>query len=368
MLKFQHLVYNPCWQTIDAAADWGFAPDQTTDVVEVALQQQYRVAAVRAFYNRTWIFSYDPATCRADLQSFDLVLISDAEYYPQHEIESWCQEVGIKNYLIALGGMHENNQINQNRMLYRHFWISHYLDRNTDQSTTADQKSFLFDAMLGARRPHRDYVMLGLTQTGLLEQSIVTYRDCFPGGLINNQTQEFSNLFPNIRLNWPYVSPNLDPAWEVSDHVNNQVSFTTPVKIFQKCYYSIITETLGTGRDFFFSEKTIKAFFARRMFVMFGNQYYLRRLKNLGFQTFGSVLDESYDSNPLDFDRFAQALEQLTYLASQDPHKILQQVAPILEHNHQRLFSLVTQTRASMDQLLQQHIPAEHFVTVQNPD
>jgi len=357
MKRYQHIVYNPCWQTIDVAKDWGFDKDQYTDNLSVALAQPYRIIAVRAYYNREWIHSYDPSACVADPRSFDLVLISDVEYYSQRQIQEWCAELGITNYLIALGGYNETDCIDNNKMIYRHYWIEQYTSRNEFVDTSSNSKPYVFDSLMGARRPHRDYLMLGLTSSNLLDCSIVTYRDCFPGAIINNQNEEFADLF-SVKLQWPYVSPHLDPLWEVAPVVNNQISFITPVEIYRRTYYSILTETLGTGRNFFFSEKSIKAFFAKRIFVLFGNRHHLKCLRELGFQTFSQIIDESYDDNPLDFERFDLALKQVIALSQMDPVYVQEQLQPVLDHNHKRLYELVAETKQSMYELLQAHTPA----------
>jgi hypothetical protein len=356
MKKYRHIVYNPCWQTIDVAKDWGFEKDQWTNDFAIAMEQSYRIIAIRAYYNRTWIHSYDPAACHGDPKEFDLVLISDVEYYSQQQIEEWCTEMGVTNYLIALGGSNEKDNINPNRMLYRHYWIEQYTSRNEFVNTRANGKPYLFDALMGARRPNRDYAMMGLTSTGLLDQSLVTYRDCFPGSVVNNQTSEFDKLF-DVDLQWPYVSPNLDPAWEVAPVVNNQISFITPVEIYRRTYYSILTETLGTGGAFFFSEKSIKAFFTKRIFVLFGNRHHLKRLRGLGFQTFGSMIDESYDDCALDFERFELALKQVVALSQMDPVQVQDRMQSVLDHNHNLLFTIIVETKQKMIQMVQAHTP-----------
>lgn len=359
MPKFKFKVYNPCWQSVDCAHDWGFCPEETTTDLAVSLQQDYRVTAVRPFYNRTWIFSYDPAACHSDLSTFDLVLISDPEYFSQQEIEQWCKENRIKNYLIALGGQHEKNNLDPTRMLYRNFYIERFVKGNVFVDTAADSKPYLFDALLGARRANRDYVMLGLTKNNLLDQCIVTYRDCFPGSVVNHQNQEFADVFKSTPLTWPYVSPHLDPAWEVADYVNNQVSFIVPTNIYRRTYYSILTETLGTGGGFFMSEKSIKAFYAKRIFVLFGNQYHLKRLHDQGFRTFGDIIDESYDNSPLDFERFDLAMQQVVYLSKQDPIAVQTHLQSVLDHNHTRLLELVPEAQNQMLDLVKVNTPMD---------
>lgn len=355
-MSYRYKVYNPCWQSVDVAGDWGFTKDQWTNDLNIALAQDFKIAAVKAYYNRTWVASYDPAACHGDLRSFDLVLISDAEYYSQRQIEEWCSEMGVSKYLIALGGYNETDNIDPTRMIYRHYWIEQYTSRNEFENTRANGKPFMFDVLMGARRPNRDYVMMALTKNRLLDRSIVTYRDCFPGAVVNEQSTTFAQEL-NMQLTWPYVSPNLSHEWEVAPVVNNQISFITPVEIYRRTNYSILTETLGTGGAFFFSEKSIKAFFAKRIFVLFGNQYHLKRLRALGFKTFNTLLDESYDECPIDIDRFNLAMKQVVALSQMDPVQVQDMLQPVLEHNHRRLFELVTETKVAMYQLLRSHTP-----------
>jgi hypothetical protein len=130
----------------------------------------------------------------------------------------------------------------------------------------------------------------------------------------------------------------------------------------------VITETLGTGSSFFFSEKAAKAMFAKRLFVAFSNANYYAKLHSLGYKTFGTVIDESFDSDPLDFSRFARAIEQMQYLAAQDPVHVLKKVQPVLEHNHNHLYRMIQHTRRSMTALLHQRIPQRYITQDQSLD
>ena len=361
-MKFRYLVYNPCVDVIDVARDWSKDWFETTQDRELALQQPFRVAAVRAFYNQPDIFGYDPMVAKIDVSDFDLVLISDIEYFKHQEIEQWAKQNNIKNYLLAVGGIRTTDQLDPSHMTYRHYNIDRYLCRNQYTDTSGLVKPFLFDCMLGARRPHRDYVMLAMTQTGLLDQSIVTYRAGFPGEVVNQYNKIFADQFPRTKLNWPYVSPNLDPAWEVSDQVTNHISCVSPDKIFQNTHYSIICETLGTGSDFFLSEKTVKAMFAKRVFVVFGSRHFLRRLQELGFQTFDSVLDESYDNEPVDEIRYQKAMLQLLRLAYfLTPAQVHHYVGYAVDNNFRNLPHIRQQTNEKLQELLIKHIPRQHW-------
>lgn len=362
-MKFRYPVYNPCVDVIDVARDWSKDWFETTQDRELALQQPFRVAAVRAFYNQPDIFGYDPIVAKIDVSDFDLVLISDIEYFKHQEIEQWAEQNNIKNYLLAVGGIRTTDQLDPGRMIYRHYNIDRYLCRNQYTDTSGLVKPFLFDCMLGARRPHRDYVMLAMTKTGLLDQSIVTYRAEFPGEVVNEYNKIFEDQFPGTKLNWPYVSPNLDPAWEVSNQVTNHTSCVSPDKIFQNTHYSIICETLGTGSDFFLSEKTVKAMFAKRVFVVFGARHFLRRLQELGFQTFDSIIDESYDNEPVDEIRYQKAMLQVLRLAHfLTPDSVDRHVNYAVENNFRQLAAIRVSTDWQMGEMLKVKIPAQHWL------
>jgi hypothetical protein len=350
---FDLAVYDPCAGTFSVAADWGFTGTQDLATV---LAQPYRIICVRPCFNEPHIFGYNP-NITVDFEQFDLVLVSDIEYTSIQEVETWLARNGVENYLLAQGGQVDTERFRSDRMVYRYHWASQYTLRDTYIDTSAAVKPYMFDVLLGARRPHRDYVMLAMTDQHMLDSSIVTYRDCFIGHQVTHQSQEFAELFPNTPLQYPYVSPHLDTAWEVRDQLSNNISYLIPVEIFRRCYYSVITETLGTGSSFFFSEKAAKAMFAQRLFVVFSNANYYARLRELGYATFGSVIDESFDSDAVDYRRFEKTVEQMKYLAAQDPAQVLAKVQPELEHNHNQLYRMISDTRAQMTSLLQSQIP-----------
>ena len=323
--------------SFDVATDWGLDPNAMYPI---------KILCVPAMCTKNGHFAYQ----EFEFGQYDLVVISDIEYFRQSEIHQWIKENNIKNYVLALGGLHPGTELLSNE-LYRPWWSFNLLKFN-QQETSSQSPEFDFDCLLGARRPHRDFAMLALQHTGLINTSIATYRDFFHGATVNNQNQEFANMFPEQTLNFPYVSDNLNPAWEVNQPLDRSISPYMPWNIYHRCRYSIVCETLGTGDCFFMSEKTAKAIFAGRVFLMFSNKDFLSNLRNLGFETFGSVIDESYDSNPLDFERFTLIMQQMTWLAEQDYSQVMAKLKPVIEHNKNRLFELQKEKQSQMKLLL----------------
>lgn len=338
--------------------DW-FIPKENCADIETVLQQPYKIAAVPALFNRKNDFAYQEEYSAVDLSKFDLVLISDIEYRPREWINDWIQENKIKRWLLLAGGYNINEPIDTSTTVYRPWWIYHRdLKYNTEQTLSPDRQ-YYFDALLGSRRPNRDFVMYSFQQHCMLDSSIVTFRDAFPGANIDHNSQQVREYFNSAELNWPYVSPNLNPNWEVSEHIHNAVSQIVPWQIYNQTWYTIACESNGTGSTFFMAEKISKPMFAKRIFVVFGIAGFLQELRNLGYQTFDSIIDESYDSITDNIDRWQAAFAQVLALTKKDPVEVYQQLQPVLEHNYRHLLNTKQRARTSIEHLLRQTIPGE---------
>jgi hypothetical protein len=349
-------------QTVDVAQDWNIQA-QFADV-DTVLKQPYRIACVPAMFTRPDNFAYQHTQQQIDLSQFDLVVISDIEQERTHYLYQWIEEQRIKQYVIAQGAVHESEGINSETTVVRSWWMQNLMRMNTFENTQLADKPYLFDALLGARRPHRDFVMLSMQKhPGLLKQSIVSYRDVFySGAVIDNQNQQIQDYFPEIKLTWPYVSTNLDPAWEVKSCIEKSISPYVPWNIYRNAWYSVICETGFNGDGFFLTEKTTKALFAQRAFVMFAPCQFLKTLRAFGFETFGSIIDEDYDEELVDLVRYRKAFAQMLSLSQQDPVQVYKKLQPVLEHNYRRLWDLQQETQQQQQKLLRQHIPAVYIL------
>ena len=76
---------------------------------------------------------------------------------------------------------------------------------------------------------------------------------------------------------------------------------------------NLTSETFYDEPGLFLSEKTWKPILAGQMFIIIGQKYTLKRLRDLGFETFGHILDESYDNMDNDKRMYA-AIDQLDIL------------------------------------------------------
>jgi hypothetical protein len=331
-------LYNPC-HGIDVAEDWRLYKKRTWPI---------KIACVQSLCTRPGQHSYHPDFEHLDWRQFDLVLISDIEMNTISTIESWIAEVGIGRCLIAVGGVHDHETLDPARHIYRPWWVYNLLRCNTEAPPDLPQSRIWgFDALLGARRPHRDFVMQYMTQHGMLDRNIVTYREFFGGAVVDEVSERVAQHFGQP-LTHPYVSPHLEQAWEVPGPFNNSISSRIPHTIYSLTKWSIVSETLGTGGCFFMSEKMAKVMATNRIFVHVGTRNYLAQLKELGFQTFGHIIDESYDSIPDDIERWTAAMEQVQWLQDRDYGKYQLLARPQLENNQRTLTDLFLRTQRLM--------------------
>jgi hypothetical protein len=206
---------------------------------------------------------------------------------------------------------------------YRH-WLPEILTRLKPFET----KRRAFDVLLGRKKQHRDFVY---HQT-LLDpyRHIVTY--------FNTHTTNLDNDPDQWVWEWPGLKIKTKPEWTVDrvDYYGYTISLSQiiPINVYNNTAYSAIAETCWQNDFAFFTEKTSKPIIAQRLFVMFAGPYYLANLRKLGFQTFGDIIDESYDTETDALARWKRAWDQVTWLSEQPQEQILERIRPIVEHNY----------------------------------
>lgn len=343
-------VFSPGYQ----ATEWGFGYDQIVDM-ETALAQPHKIAVMPVFYSLPNKHEYNPEYMQLPLHKFDLVLFTDIEWHSQAELIAWIETTGVEHWLLHTAGVWLDETPDP-RVIYRPAWSFNFLCWNPPRTDSPVQRAYAFECLLGARREHRDFVMLSLQQSGLLEQGIVTYRDLFVGHWIDSTPERVATLFKDTALQYPYVSPHLDPAWEVKPVMDNSVSGLVPWEIYNRTWFSVVCETLGRDRIFLSAEKTAKCFQARRLFVVFAIPGFLQQYRDWGFETFGDVIDESYDTESDDIRRWSRAFEQVQWLCKQNLPALLQKLQPRLDHNHHRLYEFEQEKTQELQQFVVSHL------------
>ena len=105
------------------------------------------------------------------------------------------------------------------------------------------------------------------------------------------------------------------------------------LEIYNQSYYSAVIETVIHNDFAMFSEKEAKPIMAGRPFVILGARHQLQAFRSLGFKTFASVIDESYDDIEDCYERFDAILNSMEKLTKENPIEVYRKLNPVLEHN-----------------------------------
>lgn len=105
----------------------------------------------------------------------------------------------------------------------------------------------------------------------------------------------------------------------------------------------IVAESYVYGDTFFPTEKTVRPLAAGKPMIVMGPRGFLRRLRDMGFRTWGDLWDESYDD--LEGSARILAIQRVIQDVQQQQHSVLPAVMQHAEHNRNTLARLVQKHR-----------------------
>lgn len=196
-------------------------------------------------------------------------------------------------------------------------------------------KTKYFDVLLGQPREHREYIKNHILKSNLDNDVILTYI----------KSRDPLVQLPASDWIWEDDVTNVDPMTKytvskVNYHNHNvSISQIIPISIYNKTAYTLVAETNFSNHYSFYTEKIVKPILAKRLFLVASGQYYLKNIRQLGFKTFDSIVDESYDDIADHTKRFDMVMEQMQYLINCSQEDILDKIKPITEHNQQLMLS-----------------------------
>ena len=115
-------------------------------------------------------------------------------------------------------------------------------------------------------------------------------------------------------------------------HTNQKTSFC-----------NIVTETMIDSGPIHITEKTDKCFSAGQPFILVSGPHYLKKLKELGFKTFDSWWDESYDSEVHYAKRLEKIKEVINFIGNlslTECEKLYEEMIPTLIYNQNHVKTL----------------------------
>ena len=153
--------------------------------------------------------------------------------------------------------------------------------------------------------------------------------------IIENPIDEYIEKIESIlpyELDTQHLSENEKTSFGATNNMKDWYSET---------YINLVTETFF-GRNVFLSEKIFKPLANLQPFIVLGDYGTLKELKRLGFKTFESFIDESYD---LEIDpkvrikKIEKEIEKLKNKSIKEIHEWYYSIKDILLYNQKHMYS-----------------------------
>lgn len=219
--------------------------------------------------------------------------------------------------------------VNTHPRLHTHQWWFNWMqeielyNNFVSRIEPSRKKPYVFEAMLGTPRDHKNFVREKIDES--------PHKNKFLLGGRGNTLIGTDNWIPGVHEE---ITDESGDKYVLYNKVQKTpVSNVVPYFLYNSSWFSCVAETRYDR--IFSTEKIGKPLLGKRMFVLFSAQYHLEHLKDIGFKTFDSIIDESYDKIKDHQARFLQAWQQIEYLLTQPAETIAKLIEPIVEHNHE---------------------------------
>jgi len=165
--------------------------------------------------------------------------------------------------------------------------------------------------------------------------------DCLTDWLSTNQQYRMFEWYNK------YTIPSVDQM-TVRDQFVTPESYADTNRSLLNYYgrfaIEIVCETYTQGNTFFPTEKTIRPIMACKPVLVYGPQYFLSRLRTMGFQTYHDLWDESYDlyQGVQRWRMIQQVMQSISEKTSSEQQQLLTEAHAIAQHNRQRLHNIAT--------------------------
>lgn len=240
-----------------------------------------------------------------------------------------------KHYVIFSSGWWDQSQVDlpiSYDLVYYPYWLMEMVDVSfsphrfcfhQDRHYSFEQKQFVFTSVIGGRRPERDMLV------SVIQKKLAGLDYCLkyagqwlrsPPAHVPDIMDSASQYDSHAQLNTHY-------------HYHNQHALYSP--LLNVSYFNLVVETNidMDQHSWFLTEKTLKAMLCGCPFVIVGTPWFLRRLRDMGFRTYDSIWDESYDEILDTPQRLCAIIDLCRELSKLDWSQHRDQLIEIRNHN-----------------------------------
>jgi hypothetical protein len=255
--------------------------------------------------------------------------------------------INTRNVVLISGNMNNDIVDNEIKMITWQYFETAMRMTTTKQPSSSDINSPNLKKFLCLNRIPRElryYFMYQMYNKKLLTDFNASLKDVRSiDEIVSYNNNQFIDKikdntdFAEMLSSLPWV---LDTSDFSSNHWDNiKYNFSAKNLIF------ITTETLfsSDSSNLFLTEKTFKPLSLGMPFIVIGNPYILKRLRSLGYKTFDTLWDESYDEEfdcHKRMDKIVKLVEDISSkYTTEQLFNLIQENKYILEHNYNLLMS-----------------------------
>jgi hypothetical protein len=270
----------------------------------------------------------------------------------------YCEQIyksfNNKNFITIASGSCELNEYPTDKTYFKlaHFFSNIAEHCHQEEYNKEKEKLKMFDVLLGISKPHRMFILENILKSGLEDVSFINIWKGPNNFGLNYRSKDLDRFEDPAVVN----QINIGSSTIIVAGIKNGycLAQSIPTEIYKNSWYSIVAETNWMSNDFF-TEKTAKCFFAKRIFIFFGKQGQLKKLRELGYKTFDNIIDESYDEIENDVERWSFAFKEVIKLSKLDPLEVYSKANNILEHNKQEVLNQIKRLEL-LKNFLQTHL------------
>ena len=211
----------------------------------------------------------------------------------------------------------------------------------SEEIYTTYNKPYKFLFLNGRGRSHRFYLLQRFNANKLLDKCLWTNLDTANG--IPIQYLPIQYEVDQFQKNYNVVTTDQFVKHTLFKNIWGEIYLNSAP--YTDTYFSVVTETVFNYPFSFRTEKVWKPVAMGHPWVAVANRGYYRDMHNLGFKTFGHVIDESFDlidHNPTRLERIAAVVEDL---CQQDLAKFLEECYNVCKYNQQHLAEMRIKVR-----------------------
>ena len=237
------------------------------------------------------------------------------------------------------------------RWQYSHFfWMSR---RYWTEGVLPSSHQYAFGYFMGRRTLPRAVMMYDVLHEFARDSMVSAMRTRVPDPWVESSpgidVEHMSEwVHPDVehtwRAWWRRASvPSLDGATVSEQYQEDRNTNQSLLRFYNRFDIELVAETYTRGDTFFVTEKTVRPIVAGRPMLIYGPCNFLARLHELGFRTWHSLWDESYDAleGPARWEKIRHVMRGIVTMPTAQRAEMLIQAQHIVEHNRSILDDII---------------------------